>query len=247
MKIVVIGGTGLIGTKLVELLRAAGHEAIAASPRTGVDTVSGRGVTEALAGAEVLVDVSNGPSFEDQAILRFFTSSTDNLLAAAKRAGVRHYLALSVVGADRLPDAGYLRAKVAQEARIEAGGVPYTILRATQFFEFAQAIAAIASAGDVVRLSPARMQPVAAHDVSAALAELAQAAPQGRVLELAGPEPIRMSDFVARVLAARGDRREVVVDAQAGYFGTAIDDDSLVPSGADARHGVTRLEDWLRA
>lgn len=247
-KIVVIGGTGLIGKPLVQQLRALGHEVVAASPSQGVNAVTGEGLAAAFAGARVVVDVSNSPSFETQAVLEFFERSTRNLLAAAAGAGVRHYLALSVVGSDRLPDSGYFRAKLAQERLIQASTIPYTIVRATQFFEFAAGIAYGGTEGDLVRLPPILMQPIAAADVSATLADLALSAPANAVVELAGPEPIRQDEFVRRHLAAAGDPRRVVADPAAGYFGTAVDDRSLTPSpGATPRLGATRFEDWLQA
>lgn len=246
MKIVVIGGTGLIGSALVPLLRARGHEALAASPRTGVDTLSGRGLAEALAGAEVLVDVSNAPSFEAEPVLHFFDTSTRHQLAAAREAGVRHVVALSVVGTDRLLDSGYFRAKWRQEQLIEASGLPYTLLRATQFHEFLDAIAASCDVDGTVRVSPAQLQPVAAADVAACLADLALAAPRQGRLELGGPQRLPMVEAVRRRLRARGDARPVVAEADQRYFGLAVDDGSLV-AGPDARRGRITLDDWLAA
>lgn len=244
MKIVIIGGSGLIGRKLAALLGQAGHGVLAASPSTGVDAVSGQGLAAALAGAEVVVDVSNSPSFEDQPVRAFFEASTRNLLAAEAAAGVRHHVALSVVGAERLPDSGYMRAKLLQEALIEAASVPYTIVRATQFFEFLSAIAAASMRDGSVRAPSARLQPIAADDVAAALAQIATSAPLNGRCELAGPEALPLDALLHRRLQAAGDTREVVRDDSAGYFGARIDDRSLVPAGA-ARLGSTSLQAWL--
>src|SRR5262249_9945896 len=222
MKIVVIGGSGLIGKKLIPLLRAAGQEAVSASPSSGVNTLTGEGLAEALAGADVVVDVTNSPSFEDKAGLEFFEKSTRNILAAEAAAGVKHHVALSVVGADRFPDSGYLRAKVAQESLIKASKVPYTILRATQFFEFLVPIAGPGT--DTVRLPSARMQPLAADDVAAVLADVAMGSPANGVLEVAGSESLSIAAFVGKALAASGDKRTVVADPQARYYGAALDD-----------------------
>jgi uncharacterized protein YbjT (DUF2867 family) len=246
MKIVVIGGTGLIGKKLIPLLRERGQEAVAASPSSGVNTLTGEGLAEVLAGASVVVDVSNSPSFEDKAVLEFFATSARNLLAAEAAAGVRHHVALSVAGADRHPDSGYLRAKVAQERLIEGGKVPYTIVRATQFFEFLGGITKAGTDGGVVRLPDAPMQPLAADDVAAALADIALGPPANATLELAGPEVQSIAAFVQRALAARGDTRTVVADPQARYFGAALDARGLTPDGANPRIGPTRFEEWLR-
>ena len=245
MKVVVIGGSGLIGKKLVNNLNQLGHEAVAASPSSGVNTLTGEGLAEVLKGADAVVDVSNSPSWEDAAVLEFFETSTRNLLAAEAAAGVRHHVALSVVGADRLPDSGYMRAKVAQERLIKGGKVPYTILRATQFFEFIGAIAGSGADGGAVRVPDAPMQPLAADDVAAALADVAVAPPANATLELAGPEAQSMAAFVRRALAAGGDTRTVVADPQARYFGTALDAHGLTPDGANPRIGPTRFEDWL--
>jgi uncharacterized protein YbjT (DUF2867 family) len=245
MKIVVIGGSGLIGKKLVLRLRERGHDVLAASPSSGVNTVTGAGLADTLEGAQVVVDVANSPSFEDSAVLEFFETATWNILAAGAAAGIRHLVALSVVGADRLPDSGYLRAKFAQEARIKAGSVPYTILRATQFFEFLGAIAESAANGDTIHLPPALMQPVAAEDVAAALADIALNAPTNGTIELAGPEPRPLDELVRRYLNATYDTRPVITDARARYFGTELDDQSLTP-GANPRLGSTRFEHWLR-
>ena len=244
MKIVVIGGSGLIGTKLVNDLRQRGHEVVAASPSTGVNTVTGEGLTEALKGTQVVVDVANAPSWEDKAVLAFFETSGRNLLAAEEAAGVGHHIALSVVGTDRLLASGYFRAKMAQENLIKASKIPYTIVRATQFFEFVGAIAQSASDGQTVRLPPALMQPIVSDDVAAALADVAVADPLKRTVDLAGPEKIRMDDLVRQFLAAGGDTREVITDPQARYFGIAVNDQSLTP-GDNPLIGSTRFEDWL--
>jgi uncharacterized protein YbjT (DUF2867 family) len=244
MKIVVVGGGGLIGTPLVARLRDRGHEVVAASRSSGIDAVTGAGLSAALAGASVVVDVANSPSFADAAVLAFFEASSRNLLAAGAAAGVGHHVALSVVGADRLPDSGYMRAKVAQEGLIRSAGIPYTIVRATQFFEFVGAIAGSGTDGDTVRLPAALMQPVAAADVSAALADVAVSEPVNGTVELAGPDPIRMDELVRRFLAATRDARRVTTDAQARYYGTVLDDRSLTP-GDNPRLGPTRYEDWL--
>ena len=246
MKIVVIGGSGLIGKKLIPLLRERGPEAVSASPSSGVNTLTGEGLAGALKGTQVVVDVSNSPSFEDKAVLEFFETSTRNILAAEAAASVGHHVALSVVGAGRLPDSGYMRAKVAQERLIKGGKVPYTILRATQFFEFLRAIAGPGTDGGAVRLPDAPMQPVAADDVAAALADVAVGPPANATLELAGPEAQSMAAFVRQALAASGDTRAVVVDPQARYFGAALDARGLTPDGANPRIGPTRFEEWLR-
>jgi uncharacterized protein YbjT (DUF2867 family) len=245
MKIVVIGGTGLIGKKLVPILRKRGHEAVAASPSSGVNSVTGEGLAQALAGAKVVVDVTNSPSWEDAAVMKFFETSTRNLLAAETAAGVGHHVALSVVGADRLKDSGFMRAKVAQERLIQAGKVPYTIVRATQFFEFLRGIADSGAAGDTIRLPTAPMQPMAADDVAAALADIAVQPPVNGMVELAGPEALPIAAFVGRFLAASGDKRSVIPDPQARYFGAALDDRGLTPSSTP-RIGPTRLEAWIR-
>jgi uncharacterized protein YbjT (DUF2867 family) len=244
MKIVVIGGTGLIGKKLVAILRNRGHEVVAASPSSGVNTLTGEGLSAALDGAEVVVDVANSPSFEDKAVLEFFETSGRHLLAAERDAGVKHHVALSVVGADRLPDSGYMRAKVAQEKIIKSSAVPYTIVRATQFFEFVGGIAQSASDGTTVRVPPAMMQPIVSDDVAAALADVALAKPLGGTVELAGPEPIRMDELVRQFFAATHDSRQVTTDPSARYFGTAVNDGSLTPSD-HPRVGATRFADWL--
>ncbi len=244
MKIVVIGGSGLIGKKLIPLLRERGHEAVSASPSSGVNTVTGEGIAAALAGVSVVVDVSNSPSFADDAVMAFFTASTRNLLAAEAAAGVGHHVALSVVGADRIPDSGYLRAKAVQEELIAAGRVPYTVVRATQFFEFLGAIAGGGGDGDTLRLPTAPMQPLAADDVAAALADITLAPPANAILDLAGPEARSIADFVRQSLAAAGDKRTVVADPTARYFGAVLDARDLAPAGA-SRIGPTRYADWL--
>jgi uncharacterized protein YbjT (DUF2867 family) len=244
MKIVVIGGSGLIGKKLVNILREHGHEAVAASPASGVDTLTGAGLAEALKGAQVVVDVTNSPSFEDAAVLKFFETSTRNLLSAETAAGVKHHVALSIVGADRSPDSGYMRAKVAQEKLIRAATVPYTILRATQFFEFIAAIVDGSTEGNTVRLTLALMQPVAADDVAAALAPVATSAPVNGIVELAGPEPLPLAELARRLLTAKHDKRQVIADVKARYFGAELNDQSLTP-GDNPRMGQTRFDDWL--
>lgn len=244
MKIIVIGGSGLIGSKLVAKLRHKGHDVVAGSPSTGINSVTGEGVAAALAGAQVVVDVSNSPSFEDRAVLEFFQASTTNLLTAAVAAGVKHYVALSVVGTERLLDSGYFRGKMAQEDLIRAGKVPYTLLRATQFFEFMGGIAQAGTQGNSVRLSPALMQPIVSDDVAEALADVAVAAPINGVVEVAGPERKPMSELVQQALAATKDPRQIVVDVGAPYFGVVLNDQSLTP-GAGARIMPTRFGDWL--
>jgi uncharacterized protein YbjT (DUF2867 family) len=244
MKVVVIGGTGLIGSKLVNKLREQGQEAVAASPASGVDTLTGAGLPEVLADAQVLVDVSNSPSFKDAAVLKFFETSTRNQLTAEAAAGVGHHVALSVVGADRAPDSGYMRAKIAQESLIKAGKVPYTIVRATQFFEFVGRIADECTDGNNVRLSPALMQPIAADDVAAGLARVVLEPPVNGTVELAGPEPIRMDELCRRLLTAKHDPRQVTADIHVRYFGAELNDRSLTP-GENARIGSIRFDDWL--
>ena len=245
MKMVVVGGTGLIGTKLVKKLRQLGHEAVAASPSSGVNSITGAGLAEALAGAQVVVDVTNSPSWEDKAVLEFFETSTRNLLAAEAAAGVRHHVALSVVGTERLLQSGFFRAKMSQENLIKASTVPYTILRATQFFEFVNGIAQEATDGQTVRLSPAFIQPILSDDVADALAEVTLAAPINGMLELAGPERIRLDELVRRFLRAKQDGRQVVTDVHARYFGIDLNDQSLTP-GENPRIGPTRFDEWLR-
>jgi len=244
MKIVVIGGNGLIGSRLVEILRERGHATVSASPRSGVNTLTGEGLADAIAGADVVVDVTNSPSFADDDVMQFFQTSTRNQLAAERAAGVRHHVALSVVGSERLPDSGYLRAKVAQEALIEQGGVPYSILRATQFFEFLGPIAETVFDGSAVRVPPILMQPVAARDVSAALADVVCGEPLQGMAEVAGPERLRLDDLAERLLRARGDERPVVADPRGVYFGARADHEELVAAD-DARLAPTRFADWL--
>jgi uncharacterized protein YbjT (DUF2867 family) len=245
MKIVVIGGTGLIGSKTVAILRQGGHEVVAASPRTGVNSITGEGLKQAMAGTQVVIDVANSPSFEDRAVLAFFETSTRNLLAVEAAAGVRHHVALSIVGADRTPESGYLRAKVAQEKLIEASRIPYTIIRSTQFLEFLGAIADSSAEGNVVRLSRCLFQPIAADDVAAIVADVALAPPQRGVVEIAGPERAPFNEIVARYLKAVGDAREVVSDPEARYFGGRVEERSLVPLG-EARLGRIGFDEWLR-
>jgi uncharacterized protein YbjT (DUF2867 family) len=245
MKIVVIGGSGLIGKKLVDNLRKKGHEVVAASPNSGVNSVTGEGLAEALAGANVVVDVTNSPSWADDDVMAFFDKSTRNLLAAEATAGVRHHVALSVVGADRMTDSGFMRAKVNQENLITAGRIPYTIVRATQFFEFLGWIADSGTQGNTVRLSTAPMQPVAADDVAATLADVALAAPANGIIELAGPEKMSIADFVGRFLAAKGDQRKIVGDPEALYSGAKLDSRGIAP-GANPRIGPTRFETWFK-
>jgi uncharacterized protein YbjT (DUF2867 family) len=244
MKIVVIGGTGLIGSKLVEKLRENGHEPLAASPDTGVNTLTGEGLAEALEDAQVVVDVANAPVWDDAAVLDFFQTSSRNLLTAEAAAGVNHHVVLSVVGADRLPESGYLRAKLAQEETTKTGSVPYTILRATQFFEFIGRIADSSTDGDTVRLAPVFVQPESADDVAAALAEVAVSDPVNGTVELGGPEQFRLDELARRVLRANNDPRPVTADVHARYFGTELGEHSLTP-GSNARIAPTRFEDWL--
>jgi uncharacterized protein YbjT (DUF2867 family) len=245
MKIVVIGGTGLIGCKLVALLRQRGQEVLPASPDSGVNTLTGEGLAEALAGAQVVVDLANSPSFEDAAVLKFFQTTSRNLLAAEATAGVRHHVALSIVGTDRLPESGYLRAKMAQESLIKASGISYTILRSTQFFEFMGRVADSFSDGKTLRVPPALVQPIFSDDVVAALADLVLGAPANDTLEVAGPEKLRFDELIRRVLRNNNDAREVTTDAHARYFGTELDDRSLVPGSSAPRIGATRFENWL--
>ena len=244
MKIVVIGGSGLIGTKVVSRLRQKGHEVVAASPNSGVNTITGEGLADALAGAEVVVDLANSPSFEDRAVLEFFETSGRNLLAAEAAAGVKHHVALSVVGSDRLPDSGYLRAKMAQERLIKASKIPYTIVRSTQFFEFVPGIAQSATTGQTVRLSPALLQPIGSDDVANAVTDATLGAPVNGMMEIAGPERIPLNELARRYLRATKDAREVVADAHARYFGAELNDQSLTP-GDRPRLGSIRFDDWL--
>jgi uncharacterized protein YbjT (DUF2867 family) len=244
MKIVVIGGSGLIGSKVVRIPREGGREALAASPSSGVNTLTGEGLSGALQGAQVVVDVANSPSFEDDAVLKFFETSGRNLLAAEKTAGVRHHVALSVVGTERLLASGYFRAKIAQEQMVKASGIPYTIVRATQFFEFVGAIAQSATDGQTIRLPSALMQPIVSDDVAAAVADVAIAEPLNGTVEVAGPDPIRMDELVRKFLVAHQDTRQVVTDPHARYFGTEVNDRSLMP-GDGPRLGKTHFADWL--
>jgi len=244
MKIVVIGGSGLIGTKLVNRLRKQGHDVVAASPKSGVNTITGEGLAEALAGAQVVVDVANAPSWEDQAVLKFFETSSRNLLAAEAAAGVRHHVALSVVGTDRLLESGYFRAKMAQENLIKASKIPYTIVQSTQFYEFVSAIAQFSTVEQTVHLPSALAQTIGSDDVAAAMADVAVGAPVNGSIEIAGPERIPLDKLVGRFLTATQDPREVVTDAHARYFGIALNDQSLT-AGNNARVGQTRFEAWL--
>ena len=244
MKIVVIGGGGLIGKKLVNNLRQHGQEVVAASPSSGVNTITGEGLAKALTGAQVVIDVSNAPSWEDKAVLEFFETSGRNLLGAEAAAGVGHHVALSVVGTDRLLASGYFRAKMAQEDLIKASGIPYTIVRATQFFEFMGGIAQFSTVGQTVHLPPALWQPIAADDVASALADVTLAAPVNGMIDIAGPERAGMDELVGRFLSATKDPRKVITDVDARYYGVAVNDQSLTP-GADPRIGATSFEDWL--
>ena len=244
MKIVIIGGTGLIGSKTTERLRQQGHEVVAASPNTGVDTITGEGLAEALAGADVVLDLANSPSFADEDVMAFFETSGRNLLAAGKAAGVKHHIALSVVGTERLQESGYFRAKLAQEKLIRASGIPYTIVHSTQFMEFLAGIAQSGTVGDVVRLSPAYVQPIASDDVADAMAGAAVSAPVNGIVEIAGPQRFRLSDLVGRYLKAMNDNRKVAADPDARYFGARLDDGSLV-SDDDPHLGAITFEEWF--
>lgn len=244
MKIVVIGGTGLIGSKVVTILANNGHEAVAASPNTGVNTITGEGLSEVLGGASVVIDVSNSPSFEDAAVLKFFQTSTSNLLAAEAAAGVKHHVALSIVGIDRSPDNGYFRAKLAQEKLIKESPIPYSIVHATQFFEFIKGIADSATVGNTVRIANVLFQPIAADDVASAVAKVAMGSPLNGTVEIAGPDEFRFDEFIRQGLSARNDPREVVMDPQAPYFGSVLAERSLVPLG-DAELGKIHFKDWL--
>ncbi|HWT36259.1 MAG TPA: SDR family oxidoreductase [Paraburkholderia sp.] len=245
MKIVIIGGSGLIGSKTAAILRQAGHDVASASPRSGVNTMTGEGLKEGLAGADVVIDLSNSPSFEDKAVLEFFETSARNIRAAEAEAGVRHHVALSIVGTDRTPENGYFRAKVAQEKLIEASGVPYTIVRSTQFYEFLGGIADSSVSDNAVRVSPGLFQPIAADDVARFVADAALAAPRNGIVDIAGPERAPFNEIIARYLKAVGDPREVVRDPEARYFGGLVDEKSLVPLG-DALIGSIGLDEWLR-
>ena len=244
MKIVIIGGTGLIGSQVVQNLRARGHEAVPASPNTGVNTITGEGLDAALAGAQVVVDVANSPSFEDAAVLEFFRTSGRNLLNAEVNAGVGHHVALTILGADRVPDSGYMRAKLAQEELIKRAGQPYTIVRSTQFFEFMRATANSATDGDTVHVPSANLQPIAAKDVAAAVTEVAVSDPVNGVIEIAGPAKIKFPELIRGVLAADNDPRKVVGEGHARYYGTELTDTSLT-AGPDARLGKTSFAEWL--
>lgn len=244
MKIVVIGGTGLIGSKLVDILRQRGHEALAASPNSGVNTMTGEGLDQALAGADIVVDVANSPSFADDAVLEFFTVSGRNLLDAGKRAGIRHHVALSVVGTDRLADSGYFRAKIVQEKLIRDSGLPYTIVHSTQFFEFLDGIVASAGEGDTIGLSPAFVQPIASSDVALAMADFSLGKPVNGVVEIGGPERFRLAELVQRYLQLKGDPRKVATDVHARYFGAELQEETLVP-GPDARLGAAHIAAFL--
>ncbi len=246
MKIIVIGGHGRIGSKIVQTLGEHGHDAVAADLSTGVNTLTGEGLAEAFDGADVVIDVSNSPSFEDDAVMDFFQTSTRNLLTAEHAARVGHHVALSVVGSDRLPDSGYLRAKVAQEELIEASSIPYTIVRSTQFYEFVESITAAATDGDTIRVPSASIQPVAAEDAARAVGRIAVGRPAGGIVEVAGPKPYRFDELIRYDLSARNDPRDVVADPDARYFGTTLTNGSLLP-GENAQLGETRFEDWLAA
>jgi uncharacterized protein YbjT (DUF2867 family) len=244
MKIVVVGGTGLIGSKLVKKLREQGHEPVAASPRSGVNSLTGEGLTDALKGASTVVDVTNSPSWEDKAVLDFFETSTRNLLHYEAAAGVSHHIALSVVGTERLLESGFFRAKLAQENRIKASSLPYSIVRATQFFEFVKNIADLSTQANQVRLPPALFQPMAAEDVASALCRIATGSPVNGTVEIAGPETFRLDELIRRDLAARKDPREVISDPHARYYGIAVAERTLLPND-DAKLGETRFENWL--
>src|SRR3982075_4454356 len=245
MKIVVIGGTGLIGSKTVAILRQGGHEVVAASPQSGINSITGEGLKEAMAGARVVIDLANSPSFEDKAVLEFFETSGRNLLAAEAAASVRHHVALSIVGTDRTPENGYFRAKVAQEKLIKTSGIPYTIIRSTQFLEFLGGIADSSADGNLVSLPPVLFQPIASDDVAASVADVALAPPHNGIVEIAGPERAPFNEIVARYLKAVGDPREVVSDPEARYWGGRVEERSLVPLG-EARLGRIGFDEWLR-
>ncbi len=245
MKIVVIGGTGLIGSKLVKKLREQGHEAVAASPNTGVNSVTGEGLRDVLKGASVVVDVTNSPSWEDAAVLKFFETSTRNLLAGAAAAGVGHHVALSVVGTERLLESGFFRAKFAQENLIKASSIPYTIVRATQFFEFVKSIGDSSTAGDKVRVPSALIQPMAGDDVASAVARIATSSPANGTVEIGGPEKFHLDELIRLDLSVRRDPRQVITDPNAGYYGVSVSETTLIP-GRDARLGEAHFEDWLK-
>jgi uncharacterized protein YbjT (DUF2867 family) len=244
MKLVIIGGTGLIGSKLVALLRDGGHDAVAAAPNTGVNTLTGEGLADVLRGASVVVDVSNSPSFEEAAVMNFFTTSTRNVLTHAAAAGVKHYVALSVVGTERIPDSPYLRAKNAQEALIRSGGIPYSIVHATQFFEFINRIADDATDGTTIRVPPVLIQPMAAEDVARAVGRIAVSTPVNGTVDVAGPQQFRFDELIRQGLSARNDPRRILVDPHARYFGAELGERSLIPAG-EAQLGKIRLEEWL--
>jgi uncharacterized protein YbjT (DUF2867 family) len=244
MKIVVIGGSGLIGSKLVTKLTQAGHQVVAASPASGVNTLTGEGLAEALTGAEVVVDVANSPSFEDNAVMDFFVTSGNNLLAAEKTAGVQHHIALSVVGTERLQGSGYFRAKLAQEKLIKEAGIPYSILHSTQFFEFVGGIVQSGTVGDTVHISPAPIQPIASDDVVSALAEVTLGSPLNSTVEVAGPEKFKLSDLVKKYMGLKNDSREVIADIHAPYFGVELNESSLIP-GENPRVGTIRYDEWI--
>jgi uncharacterized protein YbjT (DUF2867 family) len=247
MKLTVFGASGLIGTKVVDLLTAAGHEAVASSRSTGADVLTGEGIADALAGADVLIDVVNSPSFEDEAVLQFFSTSTTNLAAAAKTAGVGHYVALSIVGADGLPDSGYMRAKVVQEKTIVDSGIPYSVVRATQFHEFAEAIIGSLVVGNEVRVPDGQIQPIAADDVSAEVARIAVGPPVGGIVNVGGPDKMSFADLASAVVSSHGDDLTVVIDPQATYFGTSVDGEHSLVTGDGAVLAPTRFTDWLAA
>lgn len=245
MKIIIIGGSGLIGSRLVKKLREQGHEAVAASPNSGVNTLTGEGLAEVLKGAQVVVDVSNSPSFEDTAVMEFFKTSTRNLLTYEASAGVRHHVALSVVGTERLSESGYFRAKIAQEKLIKESSIPYSIVHATQFFEFVKSIADAATEGNKVRLAPVLIQPMAADDVASAVGRVAVDSPLNSTVEVAGPEQFRFDELIRQSLSARNDPREVITDPHSRYFGAELSERTLVPDDG-ARLGETRFADWLK-
>jgi len=246
MKIVVIGGTGLIGSKTVQRLNKLGHNAVPASPSSGVDTISGKGLSEVLAGAEVVIDLANAPSWEDSAVMDFFTTSSKNVAAAEKAAGVKHHIGLSIVGTERLQENGYFRAKLAQEAVVKGSGVAFTLVHSTQFHEFIKGIAEAGQVGDTIRISPAYIQPIAADDVAEIVADIATGVPLNGTIDIAGPDRFRLSELVTKYFAAEGDTRQIVADVHAKYFGSELKDDSIVPAG-EARLGKIAFKDWREA